>query len=337
MDTLATEGGAAVEESRTLSLMVRQVRFEALGINSYELVRPDGGELPAASAGSHLDVHLPGGVIRQYSLCNDPADRGRYLIAVLKETAGRGGSRLLHDLLQVPNLVTVSLPRNNFALSAEARHSVLVAGGIGITPLKAMAHELASSGRSFELHYCTRTPQHAAFGDELAAFGAARVRLHHDGGDPARGLDLAGLLRDHAPGTHLYYCGPGGFMSACAAASAHWPAGSVHSEHFKAPAPLPSATTDEAGAAGDGTFIVELASSGLQVEVAPERSIVEALADAGVEIETSCVSGLCGTCKVRYLAGTVDHRDYVLSGEEQSEYLTACVSRAVRGRLVLDL
>jgi vanillate O-demethylase ferredoxin subunit len=316
--------------SGLLALMVRQIRFEALGINSYELVHPEGEALPPWSAGSHLDIHLANGVIRQYSLCGDPADRFRYVIAVLREEAGRGGSRLLHDTLQVSHIVNVSLPRNNFAIAPDAARHLLIGGGIGITPLKAMAHELAAAGRPFTLVYCAKGPGHAAFREELEAAGA---RFHFDGGDPARALDIAALLREAEAGTHVYYCGPGGFMKACAAAAAHWPAGSVHSEHFKAPAAVPLETPDDP----DGAFMVTIASTGAMIDVPAHQNIVEALAAAGVEIETSCVSGLCGTCKIGYLQGDVDHRDYILSEDERAAFMTACVSRARRGTLLLDL
>lgn len=319
-----------------LSLLVRQIRFEAIGINSYELVDPSGCALPGVEAGSHIDIHLPGGLIRQYSLCGDPADRHRYVIAVLKDAAGRGGSRLLHDLIQVQTLVTVSPPRNNFALAPEAGRHILIGGGIGITPLKAMVHQLAGDGKSYELHYCAKAPEYAAFRNELNDVGI-NARFHYDGGNPADGLDIASLLKTHVRGTHLYYCGPTGFMNACSAASAHWPAGTVHSEYFKAPiaAPTPEALCSDPY---DGeNFVVEIASTGVEIEIPSDRSIVEVLAGAGITIETSCVSGLCGTCKVRYISGTVDHRDFILSDDERANHLTTCVSRATSPKLVLDL
>lgn len=323
--------------ARMLPLLVRQVRFEAIGINSYELVHADGSELPGFEAGSHVDIHLPGGLVRQYSLCGDPKDRRRYVIAVLNEENGRGGSRLLHETLQVRNIVTVSHPRNNFPLALDARRHILIAGGIGITPLKAMAHRLASDGAAYELHYCAKGPEYAAFRDELEAkTGDCLVQSHFDGGDPSRGLDIAALLKDHVEGTHLYYCGPAGFMSACAAASAHWPKGTVHSEHFKAP-PAPNPVLEDAGSSSTDNFVVEIASSGVRFDIPAGRSIVDVLDEAGIVIDTSCVSGLCGTCKVRYLSGTVDHRDFILSDDERRDHLTICVSRATSQRLVLDL
>jgi vanillate O-demethylase ferredoxin subunit len=317
----------------TQSLVVRQIRFEASGINSYELTDPAGGELPPFTAGAHIDVHLPGGVVRQYSLCNSPMERHRYVIAVLRDEAGRGGSRALHDVLRVQDLVTVSAPRNHFKLVPTAKKVILLAGGIGMTPLKSMAHALEATGVPFELHYCARNAGCVAFREQLeSTWEHGKLHFHFDHGDPAQGLDIAGLLRTVGEDTHLFYCGPGGFMRACAAASSHWPAGTVHCEHFKAPETEPAAV---AGAAG--SFMVKIASTGALLEVPAERSIADVLEEAGVPIETSCQAGLCATCKIRYLEGEVEHRDYILDDAERGQWLTACVSRAASGTLVLDL
>ena len=316
----------------TLSVFVRQIRFEGKGINSYEFVAPDGGDLPPFTPGAHIDVHLDGNVIRQYSLSNDPTERDHYVIAVLKDEAGRGGSRSLHDTLHVQDIVTISRPRNNFELVDDARKIVLLAGGIGVTPLKAMAHTLDRMGHDYELHYCAREPQNAAFNDELKALAEkGRVHFHYDGGQPGRGLDIGALLRDPADATHVYYCGPAGFMNACAEATTHWPKGTVHFEHFKPP------VSKEADALPPGAFAVELAKSGRRLTVAADESLADALNNAGVPVPTSCTSGLCATCKVHYLSGDVDHQDYILSDEEHAEYLTSCVSRSKGDLLVLDL
>ena len=319
-----------------LLLQIRQIRFEATGILSYELVDPQGAELPAVSAGSHIDVHLPGGITRQYSLCNDPAERHRYVIAVLFDAAGRGGSLAMHGQCHVQDVLSISAPRNHFAIAPDATTHVLLAGGIGITPLKAMAHQLERSGQDYILHYCAKGPQWAAFQDDFASLVAAgRVVFHFDGGVAGAGLDIGALLDAHVAGSHLYYCGPSGFMSACAAAAAHWPAGSVHCEHFKAPEIVPGAGAAVA-TAGDG-FLVKIASSGQTIAVPQSQSIVDALAGAGIAIATSCESGLCGTCKTRYLSGDVDHRDFILGEDEQVDHLTLCVSRCNSDVLVLDL
>lgn len=317
--------------ARHLQLQVCGIRRQAEGIHAFELVHPDGEPLPTVDAGAHVDVHLPGGLIRSYSLAGDPGDRTRWLLGVLRETQGRGGSRAMHDSVRVGDLITVSAPRNAFALAKEATRTLLLAGGIGITPLKAMAHVLARQGRAFELHYCARTPRHAAFADELRRLvPAPDLHFHFDEGDPSQGLDIARLLHDVQDGTHVYYCGPAGFMRACADACAHWPQGTVHCEHFKAPAPV---------AAGDpgGAFTVEIASTGQRLPIPTGTSIATALKAAGIPLNTSCEAGLCATCKVRYLSGEVDHQDYILDDGEKQHYLTACVSRAKSELLVLDL
>jgi ferredoxin-NADP reductase len=328
---METEETIAAQGDRTLQLL------EGKGINSYELVDPDGGDLPEFEAGAHIDVHLGPGLIRQYSLCNDPVERQHYVIAVLRDEGGRGGSNALHQNLKVQEAVRVSHPRNNFPLVTHAEKVILLAGGIGVTPLKSMAHSLDKRGVEYELHYCARDASCAAFHREFKELlDGGRLHYHFDGGDPAAGLEIDRLLSKPTPGTHVYYCGPGRFMSACAAATAHWPAGSVHFEHFKAPVqPVGSATMSEEQAGG--SFEVRIASTGQMVAVRSDQTIAEALQDAGVAIETSCCAGLCATCKVRYLEGEVEHNDFILGEDEKSEYLTVCVSRATSKLLVLDL
>ena len=317
--------------SSELRVQVRAMRLEAEGILAFELADPQGAELPEVEAGAHVDVRLPNGLVRSYSLAGAPSERSRWTLGVLHEAKGRGGSRAMHERVRVGDILTLAAPRNHFALAPDASRSILLAGGIGITPLKSMAHELARQGRPFELHYCTRSRRHAAFLDELAALAPpGSLHLHFDGGDPARGLDIAHLLAPAAAGTHLYYCGPAGFMKACAEASAHWPAATVHCEHFKAPEPT-------AAQAPAGGFEVRLARSGVTLQVQPEQTIVRAIELAGLRVPTSCLSGLCGTCKVGYLEGEVEHHDYILSEEEQRRCLTVCVSRARSASLVLDL
>ena len=327
-----------ISTTGTLELLVRQIRFEAPGINSYELMDPLAKPLPEPTAGSHVDVHLPGPLVRQYSLSNDPADRDRYVFAVLKDEAGRGGSKALHKTVHVQDTIRISLPRNNFLLDETASKYILLAGGIGITPLKAMCHRLAALNANFVLHYCSKTPECAAFKNELTQFGPRNaVRFHHDGGNPANRLDIAALLAAYEEGTQLYYCGPPGFMKACANATGDWPKGSVHFENFKAPVPVLPPSASEEGRSGPDEFDVEIASSGQRIHVSAGQSIVEALEGAGITIETSCLSGLCGACKVRCLAGKPDHRDFILNDDEKESYLTTCVSRCRTGPLVLDL
>lgn len=324
-------------------LRVRQITFQAADINSYELVHPDGDELPPFAAGAHLDFHFRDGSVRQYSLCNDPSEQHRYVIAVLREANGRGASQALHERLHVQRMVSVGKPRNNFPLAANAKRHLLLAGGIGITPLKAMVHQLQRTRSDYALHYCTRSPDNTAFRDEFAPMVAnRRVVCHHDGGIPADGLDIADLLLEYQEGTHLYYCGPPGFMAACKRLSTHWPAGTVHFEYFTADAaPKSTLSGAELADAGDNAlglgFQVKIASTGAVYTVPNDKSIVDVLTEHGIAVETSCKSGLCATCKVRYLSGQVDHRDLVLSEDEQGEYLAACISRAKSPLLLLDL
>ena len=321
-------------DAHTLELMVRQIRFEGRGINSYEFVDPSGEVLPAFTAGAHIDVHLNGGFVRQYSLSNSPNERHRYVIAVLRDEAGRGGSKALHDGLRVQDKVRINYPRNNFELAGDARKVILLAGGIGVTPLKAMAHRLEEVDVDYEMHYCAKDESCTAFAAELAPLQASgKLQFHFDNGDPSKGLDLKRLLSETAPGVHVFYCGPGGFMKACAAATEHWNSGTVHFEHFKAPERPASETV----AAAVGEFIVKIASTGQQIPVSGEQSIADALEEAGVAIETSCRAGWCGTCTVRDLSGEVEHNVCILGDDEKQEYLTCCVSRASSRELVLDL
>jgi vanillate O-demethylase ferredoxin subunit len=214
-------------------LRVRSITYLAARINGYELVDPSGQDLPPFTAGAHISVRLAEGIVRDFSLWNDPAERTRYCIAVLRE--GLTSSRL-HEEVRVGALVAGSVPRNNFPLTTGAERHLLIAGGIGITPIMAMIAELRRGRAEFQVHYCTRSPEETAFFDDLAVLAAlGRVQFHHDGGDPAKGLDIAATLRECRPGTHLYYCGPPGMMAAAASASAHWPQGTVHFEFFAGP------------------------------------------------------------------------------------------------------
>ena len=218
-------------------LRIRSITYLAARINGYELVDPGGHDLPRFAAGAHISMRLFEDLLRDFSLWNDPAERTRYCIAVLREGPG---SRRLHEEARVGDLVEASMPRNNFPLAAEAERHLLIAGGIGITPIMAMIAELRRRRAEYRLHYCTRSPEETAFLDDLAVLAAqGRVQFHHDGGDPAKGLDIAATLRECRQGTHLYYCGPAGMMAAAGAASAHWPPGTVHCEYFAGPNALP--------------------------------------------------------------------------------------------------
>ena len=313
-----------------MEVRVSRVGREAIGTKSYELVDPQGGELPPFSAGAHLDVLLPGPAMRQFSLCNDPAERRRYLIAVFAEPGSRGISRRLHRQIGPGDRLLVSAPRNRFPLVEGARNYLLLAGGIGVTPLLAMAYRLAALDAEFRLHYCTKSPRHTAFRRQVAGFGAAAL-LHHDGGDPARGLDIAALLAVRRPGTELYFCGPIGFMQAVRRAAAHWPAHRVHCEYFAAE---PAASREETGLAA---FAVEDRASGKRYPVGPGQSILAALQATGLQIEGPCESGRCGICRRHYSKGEPVHRDTLLTASERAEFLLLCRAGSRSALLAIDL
>lgn len=320
--------------SAGIVVRVARKRIEAQDIASFELVAADGGSLPPFTAGAHIDVRVPGGPTRQYSLCNAPHETHRYLIAVQREAVSRGGSAGLHERVNEGDLLTISAPKNHFPLARQARTSLLLAGGIGITPLLAMAEDMAAHGADFQLHYCTRTRARTAFYERLQTSPfAARVHFHFDDGAPAQRLDVAALLARPQPGVHVYVCGPRGFMDAVlsTAHSYGWPPAQLHYEYFSAEPVAPSAA--------DAAFEVQLARSGRVIAVPADRTVVQALAAAGIEIPTSCEQGICGTCLTRVLAGIPEHRDAYLTPEERAagDRFLPCCSRAKTPRLVLDL
>lgn len=312
-------------------LRVNKITSETDCIKTFELVDPEGLDLPLFSAGSHVDITLPNGQLRPYSLCNSPAERQRYLLGILLEANGRGGSRQMHDRLVPGDVFQVSMPRNNFPLDESASRHLLIAGGIGVTPLMAMVHRLQMLQADFALHYCTRDAAQTAFYGLLTTDDfAPHVRFHHDGGVPGRGLDVVALLSNVAYGTHVYCCGPAGLMSAVRAASAHLPPSQVHFEHFSAP-------LASAAAIASAAFEVEIASTGAVYQVPPDQSILSVLLAQGMLVDNSCEAGVCGSCMTRYISGEPDHRDFVLSETEQREHVMVCVSRARSPRLKLDL
>jgi len=317
-----------------MSLRVAKKWREAIDIHCFELADAQGRELPPFTAGAHVDVEVEPGLVRQYSLCNDPRRRDAYQLAVMRETGSRGGSVGLIDKVEIGHLLRVSEPRNHFTLEPSARRTVLIAGGVGITPILCMAERLANAGEPFELHYAARSQAHAAFATHIrqSAF-ADNATLYFSEGPGAARLDLDTVLADPVPGAHLYVCGPGRLIEAAlATAKARgWPSSRVHREFF---APV---TPD--GLAEPGAFQIRLASSGQVLDVPADRSITQVLADAGIELPTSCEQGVCGTCLTRVLEGEPDHRDVFLTEAEQAlnDQMTPCCSRAKSPLLVLDL
>lgn len=316
-----------------LKVVVAAKATEAEDICTFELTSADGNALPSFSAGSHVDVQVPGGLTRQYSLCNDPAESHRYLIGVLRDPASRGGSVAMHTKVMPGDTLQISAPKNHFALAHEARRHLLLAGGIGVTPILCMAERLAQTGADFEMHYAARSRARMAFQGRIQASSFAhRVALHFDDGAPEQKLDIAALLATPQAGTHLYVCGPKGFMDAVlgTARARGWPEAQIHFEFFGAEAQPVD---------GDGAFEVQLASSGRVLNVPAEKTVLLALADAGVVLPSSCEQGVCGTCLTRVIEGVPDHRDQYLTPEEQSanDQFLPCCSRAKTPRLVLDL
>jgi vanillate O-demethylase ferredoxin subunit len=315
-----------------LRLRVSAAQKIAEDITQCDLVAEDHSDVPAYAAGAHVDVHTPAGFIRQYSLCGDPADRSRYRIAIKLEPQSRGGSKSMHDDLEVGGSVLVSQPRNNFCLSDAAGPVILMAGGIGITPLISMAYTLSAEKRPWKLHYFVRSQAHVAFRDLLASRVFAEHVELHVGLDAASTLEtVQGLVSVQPIDAQLYICGPEPFMkTATGVTEGSWSKGSVHLEHFTADPNL--------DLTGEG-FEVVLARSGGSVMVGPGATIIDALRASGYSIETACEQGVCGTCVTKVLSGEPDHRDMFLTDDEKSsgKLMTPCVSRAGGRQLVLDL
>lgn len=314
-----------------LDLVVQDKHAVADGVVRLVLGRPDGGELPAWEPGAHVDLVLGGEFVRQYSLCGDPADRTVLQVAVLREEAGRGGSQYVHDELAEGDVVRVQGPRNHFPL-VPAKRYLFIAGGIGITPILPMIADVDAAGSDWRLVYGGRTRSSMAFRDELQQRYPGRVTIHPQ--DEAGLLDLPTLLADtgaSAADLAVYCCGPEGLLAAVEQRCASRPAGALHVERF---APKEGAT--------DGpreSFEVELAQSGTTLTVPADRSILDVVEESGAQVLSSCQEGTCGTCETAVLSGIPDHRDSVLTDEEQAanDTMMICVSRSCSRRLVLDL
>ncbi|WP_433888436.1 PDR/VanB family oxidoreductase [Streptomyces sp. CA-111067] len=321
-----------------LEVVVTARRPVAEGVLALELARIDGAALPPFAPGSHVDLHLGDGKVRQYSLCGDPADTSRYRLGILRTADSRGGSLRVHTRIREGLFLLMSPPKNNFPLQVDAGHTVLFAGGIGITPLLAMARELARLGRSFEVHYRVRNRERLAFADELLELaGRDRLTWYTDddvtrGGDGSHGraFDAEDVIRRAGPAAHVYVCGPRGFMDHVEEAA--WRAGApedrVHEENFANDVDL------------TGTpFTVVAARSKVTALVEADRTIADTLREHGVQVRTSCETGVCGTCLTRVLGGDPDHRDVFQSPAQQraNTAVTLCCSRSRSPELVVDI
>jgi ferredoxin-NADP reductase len=315
-----------------LRLQVAGVRSEAKGVVALELHHPLGEALPAFAPGAHLEVHLPNGLVRHYSLSNSPAERDRYCIGVGLAPNSRGGSSFVHESIRRGDQLLVSEPRNHFPLVTDAQAYCFVAGGIGITPLLSMIRWCIEHGKAWRLHYCVRSRQRAAFYEELQSFDGARetLHLHADDEQAGRRFDPREALLGLAAGAHVYCCGPASLMSAVERASQQRPAGTVHFEWFAAK----STPTAEQLA-----FTVKLRSSNVALAVGPRQTVLGVLEHHGIPVPSSCREGTCGTCQTGIVEGVPDHRDSVLSAQQRAanDCMMVCVSRARSEVLVLDL
>jgi ferredoxin-NADP reductase len=321
---VAPDPAPGVDE--TIEMRIAAKRELAAGVIELELAPVDGGEAPGWEPGAHVDLHLPGGMERQYSLCGKTDDLGSLRVAVLREAESRGGSVYLHDEAAEGDILEVSVPRNHFELEPAARY-LFIAGGIGITPLIPMLAKADEAGADWTLLYGGRTRQSMAFLDVLESDPQVTIVPEDEMGM----LDLATALADPLPGTLIYTCGPEPLLKAIEGASAAWPTAALHLERFKPRDDLPS---------GPGTpFEVVLQRSGLTLTVESGRSILQTVAEAGIEVPSSCEEGTCGTCETIVLEGEVEHRDSVLTPADQAanDCMMICCSRARSERLVLDL
>lgn len=315
-----------------IAVRVAEITDEAAGIRSFSLVPASSGTLPAYTPGSHIDVSLTNGLVRQYSLCGDPEDNTRYLIAVKHVPDSRGGSEFMHISLAVGDSLTISPPRNNFPLDETAPHSVFLAAGIGITPILSMSERLRAVEASFEFHYFSREPGETAFQDRLAKSPhPGGLHFHYGLDADAVSSLLHRLLNKRPQGAQLYMCGPKPFMDAALKSAAAWPPTTVHLEHFSAE---PSVAPES-----EQVFEVSLAQTGQTFAIPEDKTIAEILLENGINVETSCEQGVCGTCITTLLEGEADHRDVIMTPGEHAanNRICICVSRAKSSRLVLDL
>jgi ferredoxin-NADP reductase len=316
----------------TLSLRVRSITAEAEGVLSFDLRAVDGTPLPPFTAGSHVDLHLSNGLIRSYSLLNDQNERHRYVVGVNRDPASRGGSEFMHGVLRPGEILPVSPPRNNFELEETAAATVLIAGGIGVTPMLSMVRRLEELGRDWRIFYSARRRSGAAFLEELTALAgdrADRLVLNFDAENGGQFLDLKAIVAGAGPDAHFYCCGPIPMLKAFEAATESQNPERVHVEYF--------AGAEEASL--EGGYVVELAKSGKSFEIQEGKTILDTLLDAGYDIAFSCMEGVCGSCETAVISGEPDHRDMILSTTEKAANKTMmiCCSGSKGAKLVLDL
>ncbi|MBN3756291.1 oxidoreductase [Paraburkholderia sp. Tr-20389] len=309
---------------------VRTLRHEAERVLGIELVPAHGGTFPRFTPGAHIDLHLPNGITRSYSLVNSPDEVDRYVIGVLADAKSRGGSRYVHEQLRCGAVLTIGAPRNNFALQEDAASTLLIAGGIGITPMLCMYRRLREAGRAVRLVYCARERSQAAYLDQLGTNDGS-VQLHFDADHAGHPFDLGALLAQQPADVHAYCCGPDAMLSAFETACASAGIGNVHVERFAASAPAPDTP--------QGGYTVELAKSGRRLAVPAGAALLDVLLEAGVDVDYSCREGLCGACETRVLGGCPEHRDAVLTQSDKAAnaVMMVCVSGAKSPTLVLDL
>ena len=321
------ERDLGIQADELIEVRLVEARYAARDTNVYAFARPDGAALEGAAPGAHIDLVLADGTLRQYSLIETGERLFRYIIGVKRDPAGAGGSVQLHDKVPVGSLLKVSKPRNHFPLHEEAPHSVLIAGGIGITPILAMTRRLHHLGRGWELHYSTRSRADAAFVEELASLG--NVSFHFDAESGGKFLNLASIIAAAPAGAHFYCCGPIPMLEGFQDAASAIPEDQIHVEYFS-PKDVP---------ASEGGFVVELARSGGSHLIPAGKTILDVLRDSGLDVPASCEKGVCGTCETRVLAGSPDHRDAILTESEKraGETMMICCSGSKSERLVLDL
>ncbi|HEX5259652.1 MAG TPA: PDR/VanB family oxidoreductase [Sphingomicrobium sp.] len=314
----------------TFTVQVADVRAQALDVMSLELRAVGGGELPPFEPGAHLDVHLPNGLVRQYSLTNDWRERDRYMIGVARVADSRGGSSFVHSGVRAGAQLTVRGPINNFALDSRAERYLFIAGGIGVTPIMAMVRWCVANGKPWRLIYAARSRQRAAFYEELRGLARSATQFHFDD-ECGQVLDVANAIAGWNEGEWVYCCGPAPLMDAVEALTGHLPAGTVRFEWFTTPE---SDEPQESNA-----FKVRLERSGVEFDIPENKSILEVIEENGIEHPFSCREGLCGTCLTNVISGEPDHRDYVLSDEEREsgKLMTICCSRSKSPLLTLDL